>query len=125
MATRKTTATKTKMTKSRKTSGTRAYEAYRRNARRHPFLRERDAEGMWLVIRLDLYNVAKAARGQYYPSRVDDADLPSNKALWPTGEQARLAAEWAAKEFGHVYGVFRMTQVVEREQPPVRVSVVV
>ena len=100
------------------------YERRNRSSVAHPVLEGRGAEGIWLVLRLDRYRTEPANRGQFYPTEVDEADLPSSKALWPSGELARHAADWAARQFGHQYGVFRLTQIVERQEAPVSVSVV-
>jgi len=118
MATKKT-AVKTKKTPT-ESNAVLALEGYRRYKAKHPFLRDRGAEGVWLVLRLDLYNTSPAALGQYYPSGTDEVDLPSQKALWSSEELAVRAARWAAREFNNTYGVFRLSHIVHREEAPLK-----
>lgn len=84
----------------------------------HPFLSERGMSGAFIVMRLDDYGTTPVARGQFYPiySRDDD----KSKAVWPSEEQANSAAEWAIKQFGHTYGIFKLITVLEPADVPVR-----
>jgi hypothetical protein len=84
-----------------------------------------DARGMTepaLVLRIDDYCTTPLNRGQFIhghrPLRDDTV-----KAIWPSLEQACSAAEWATKKFGRQYAVFKMVGIVEKDEPPLKVTV--
>jgi hypothetical protein len=93
-----------------------------RRKTRHEWIASRDMDSPHLVLRIDDYSMLSLQRGQFVPNcpRSDD----SQKAIWPNAELAHHAAEWAAKKFGHVYGVFQMTAIVEQKEPPLQTTLI-
>jgi len=88
----------------------------------HEWLEHRFTNSAHIVLRIDDYRDIPLERGQFVPRapRSDD----NVKAIWPTLELAGHAAEWAAKKFGHTYAVFTMVAIVEKAEPPVKITVV-
>ena len=87
--------------------------------KQHEWIAGRDMLEPALVLRIDDYGMEPLSRGQFVPpKRYDD----NTKAIWPTVERAKEAAEWAVKQFGHQYAVFQMVAIVEHSTPPVQVT---
>lgn len=88
--------------------------------KRAEWLKERNAQGAWIVLRIDVYRNVPFNRGQFYPnSDIPQADRVESKAIWPTEKQATDAAKWATKQFGGEYGVFQMTHIVRPREAPI------
>lgn len=86
----------------------------------HRWIKERNALDPHIVLRLDNYSTEAHRRGQFYPLEAEPMD--NSKAIWPTAKDAQAAAAWAAKKFGNVYGVFRLTSIIEKQDTPVQVT---
>lgn len=85
----------------------------------HEWLSSRHMDDAALVLRIDDYSMTPLTRGQFVPRmRFDD----KQKAIWPSVERAHQAAEWAVKQFGHQYAVFKMVAIVEADRPPIKTT---
>lgn len=84
----------------------------------HEWVADRDIHEPHIVLRIDDYCMNPEQRGQFYP--VNERRDDNQKAIWPNRELAIAAARWAVKQFGHQYGVFKMTTIVETAVVPVK-----
>lgn len=98
----------------------------RRARGRHQWLRERNIDGAFVVLRIDDYATTPTDRGQFYPvaPREPYIRMRNGNALWPSRASAEGAAKWATEKFGHQYGIFEMTAVVEHAVSPVKITAV-
>lgn len=87
----------------------------------HSWLQQREAITALVVHRIDDYELeSSGVHGQLYPveTRLDDR----RKALWLTPEAAKQAAAWAARKYGHTYGIFMLRAIVEPAETPTKMT---
>lgn len=97
---------------------------HRKSSRKHQWLRERNAQGAFVVLRVDDYATHPSDRGQFYPANARSYLEKQNggSAIWPSYDKAEGAAKWATERFGHKYAVFQMVAFVEHVTAPIKVA---
>lgn len=93
----------------------------------HQFLILRNMKEAFIVCRIDDYNLQPNQRGGFGPGA--GQYLGKGGMLWPTEEKAVLASQWVLnqpdhKNKGHIYGVFKLTAIVEEKEPVIPAAIV-